>query len=145
MNFDWDNFPHHDFVQAKKFASDFYKTIGRVKCPALDNEYISFNSKGMAHVLYKSTRKKPEIIERLSYLQYAESMVVDPFANIKYRQEKEKDYLKQQGEYVLCEVDGHYWSFLKPVAKDLIVKVVVRQLNEGNKYFYSIMKYERDL
>ena len=141
MEVDWNKFSIEDFEAAKKFAHDFYCTIGRIKCPALDNQYVSFSGKGIRHILYKPSRIQAEIIERLSYLRYAESILIDPYAKIEYRQKNEKEYLKKRGQFKLYEVESQYWSFKKEVEQSLIIKVVIRQVGQGNKYFYSIMKY----
>jgi hypothetical protein len=142
MPYDWNNFPNDNFLEAKKFAHGFYSTIGRIKCPALNDEYIAFNAKGIHHVINKKSRTKDEVVARLSYLQYVESIISDPFAKIDFRQKKEKEYLKKNGLYQLYEVVSQYWTFTKPIDATLKIKVVIRQVEQGGKYFYSIMKYE---
>ena len=142
MEFDWTNFPFTDYAAAKSFASSFYSKIGRIKCPALDDEYVAFTRKGIGHILYKSSRNHKDIVHRLSLLQHAEAIIMDPYAKIEYRLEDEKEYLKKNGEYKLYEVKSQYWTFKKQINPSLTVKVVVRQVEQGGKYFYSIMKYD---
>ena len=142
MQLDWNTFPADDFEAAKKLALEFYHSIGGVSCPALNGEEVSFNRKGIDHILYKAARSHQQIIERLSYLRYVVEMLTDPDAKTDFRFVKEKTYLKKHGQHQLCDVEAKYWSFRKIVHATLVVKVLVRQVENGKKHFYSIMKYE---
>lgn len=139
MSFDWQRFPHYDLEAAKKFGCAFYAAIDRVRCPAFNGEYVAFNSKGIGHILYKRTRTPQEIIRRLFYLQYAEAIIADSNAKVLSERRVEKEYIKKNGVHKLCEVDARYWNFMKSVESSLVIKLVVRQINNGGKYFYSIM------
>lgn len=144
MDFNWNNFPADNFKAAIKFACEFYSTIGRIKCPALNDEYVAFTSKGIGHILYKASMDRKEIMERLSYLRHAEPIITDPYAKIDFRKKREKVFLKKKGEYKLYEVESQYWTFKKEISPSLIIKVVLRQVEQGGKYFYSIMKYNNN-
>lgn len=141
MTLDWSAFPSQDLAAAKTFAAAHYDSIGSVVCPVLNHETISFNRKGMAHILYKSTRTKMEIIDRLFYLQYAEQILLDPSVEIDRRFVREKEYVKKRGNHILCDVESQYWCLKKEVRPSLVIKLIVRQVDRGNKHFYSIMRH----
>jgi hypothetical protein len=141
MEPDRSKFPRDDLVKARRFATEYYRTLGRVRSPALNHEWVAFNSKGICHILYKAAHNTPEIVERLFCLQYAKAIIEDSEAEIEYRCLNDKEYLKENGNYRLCQVVSQYWTFKKGVAPELIIKVVVRQVEQGQKHFYSIMAH----
>jgi hypothetical protein len=140
MPTDWSQYPSDDFDAAKIFAGDFYNKIGRIRSPALNDDYVAFNSKGLRHTINKATRTREEITERLSYLRFAEEIISDPFAKIEYRKTVDKERIKKQGNYGLYEVQAQYWTFTKEIEPGVVIKVVIRQMEASGKYFYSIMR-----
>jgi len=135
-----------NFEKLKESAELFYKGIGKIKCPYFD-EYISFNSKGIEHVKFKSKRKirkrddaytrlknihlAPEILKISRTLQ--EKQVKQIFVTIKTNNRCE-EVLKY------CK----YFAFIA-IVKDRDyekrLKVVVRQIEGGEKHFWSIIPF----
>lgn len=107
-------------------------------CPALNNEHIIFNAEGFNHICRKPNRPTKEIIDRLQLLWHAETILQDPFVLMTYRKRSEKLMLRKSGVRRPEEVEVQYWRFEKPIGTE-IVKVLVRQVNDGQKHFFSIM------
>ncbi|MDO8668628.1 MAG: hypothetical protein Q7K35_06135 [bacterium] len=55
-----------------------------------------------------------------------------------YRKEEKKILIKKREARILKESAVHYWTFVYFTDAKRI-KVVVRQINNGAKHFYSIM------
>jgi hypothetical protein len=140
MERDWSKFPKDDLEAARIFAVEYYRQIAMVKSPALGNEFVYFNHKGIGHILHKASRSRGTIIERLMCLRHVRHILSDPSAEVEYRKYVEKEYLRKQGEFILEDVEAQYWTFRKQLHANLIIKVVVRQVNRGVKYFYSIFR-----
>jgi hypothetical protein len=111
------------YKACRKWAKKFYKNIGSIICPALDNQYISFNNIGFNHLIRKlSVRSRNEQKRRFLLLPKVESIIKNPKAVIVYRKEENKIY----------------WTFVH-FTDSKRIKVVIRQVGGGSKHFYSIM------
>ena len=132
------------YVACKKWAKDFYKKIGTVLSPALDNQYISFNNTGFNHLVRKlSLRSRNEQKRRFLRLPQVELIIKNPKAIIVYRKEEKKIEIKKNGLKVLKESTIHYWTFVY-FTDSKRIKIVIRQVNNGSKHFYSVMDKKLD-
>lgn len=129
MALDWDDIPTDNLPKARHVARLLYNRIGRVSCPALNNEAVVFNAKGIHHLVYKPMRDATELIERLGLLRYAEEVITHPDAEVVYRN------IQERGRR---DINAHYWT-LRKLINGWIVKVVIKQEGCGQKFFYSIM------
>ena len=135
---------HHNlskmgYLACKKWAKKFYKKIGTILSPALDNKYISFNNTGFNHLIRKiSLRSRNEQKRRFLLLPKAESIIKNPKSVIIYRKEEKKIFIKKRELKMLKESVIHYWTFVH-FTDSRRIKVVIRQVNNGVKHFYSIM------
>jgi hypothetical protein len=132
------------YLACKKWAKKFYKTIGIVLSPALDNQYVSFNNTGFTHLIRKmSLRSRNEQKRRFLLLPKVESIIKNPKALIVYRKEEKKILIKKKEAKILKESIVHYWTFVC-FTDSKRIKVVIRQINNGSKHFYSIMDKKVD-
>ncbi len=132
------------YEACKKWAKDFYKKIGTIFCPALDNQYISFNNTGFTHIIRKmSVRSRNEQKRRFLLLPKIESILKNPQAVIVYRKEEKKVEVKKKYIKILKESVIHYWTFVY-FTDSKRIKVVIRQINNGAKHFYSVMDKKLD-
>jgi len=127
------------YEKAKAKAKKTYSNIGRIKCSALDDD-ISFSRLGFNHLIRKGRipRTKNEQKRRFTLISYVEAVIKNPKAVILYRERKIKEKVDRHGKMILRESIAHFWTFVEKV-QDCTVKVVIRQLDDGNKHFFSIM------
>ena len=111
-------------------AHESYKKLAPISCPHLDNEKIVFNRLGFNHLVRKGNKLRPrhEVLLRLSYLQKITHVISSPKSVCEQRVES----------YESLKV--HYWGLTLQIEKNLILRVVVRQINSGPKHFFSIMQ-----
>ena len=128
------------YEKSKKKAKDIYSEIGRVICPALGEEYVVFNRLGFNHLVRKGRipRTKNEQKRRFVLLVYIENVIKNPEALIEYRESVIKEKVNRHGEKVLMEYKAKFWTFVENI-KDCKIKIVIRQLDGGNKHFFSVM------
>lgn len=116
----------------KKQAKDFFKKTKSVKCPAFPGEEIIFNSKGLSHLFYKGSRKiasRPsrEAETRVWLLSRAVKVLkLMPLA------QEENMFVTKNGKRI------RYWDF-EAVVDDRRIKVIVRQIGNGKKHFWSVI------
>ncbi len=128
------------YERAKQQAKQLYSKIGRIKCPALGDEYVFFTSAGFNHILRKGRipRTRNEQKRRFTLLPYVENIIKNPTTKITYRKTKIKEKSNRHGEKVLIESVAHFWRFKEKV-DDCVVRVEIRQLENKDKHFFSVM------
>lgn len=139
MEIDWAVFPTGEYKKDRDAARRFYAGIGVVRCPALGDVGVVFGAAGFKHLVYKPSRTDVEIIERLMLLQYAKRVVSEPTASMTYRVRKETYNSTKFGEKRRVVFSAYYWG-LSSTVNGKKITVVIRQIERGGKYFYSIMK-----
>jgi len=128
------------YEKAKKQAKQIYSKIGRIKCPALGDEYVFFTSAGFDHILRKGRipRTRNEQKRRFTLFPYVESIIKNPVAKITYRKTEVKEKVNRHGENILIESTAHFWTFSDKI-NDCVIKIVIRQLEGKDKHFFSVM------
>lgn len=115
----------------KQQARIFFRKTKSVSCPAFPNEKIVFNSKGLSHLFYKgshkvSSRPDKETQIRVSLLPRAVKVLkLMPLA-------QEENTFTTEGRKV------KYWAF-EAVVDGRRIKVIVRQIGNGKKHFWSVI------
>ena len=111
-----------------KIKKIFDKTE-KVKCPAFDNEEINFNAKGINHLLFKGDRSQRDSKRIETHIRLLPSAIY-LLQNATFWQE-ESTYEKGERIY-------KYWAF-EAVVKDRRIKVIVRQVGNSKKHFWSVI------
>lgn len=107
----------------------FFTEIKSVDCPAFPNEKISFNSKGVNHLLYKGPRKarsKREVVVRAKLLPRAVELL------------QKMPLPQEQDLYMANNKKFEFWAF-EGVVQNKRIKVVIRQVGQGKKHFWSVI------
>jgi len=115
----------------KQRAQTFFKDNKRIRCPAFPEEVV-LNSKGLSHLFYKGSRKTTsrsikEIVVRLELLSRALKLL--------------KMMSLPQEESVFTDSKGrkcHFFAF-EAVVDERRIKVIVRQVGNGKKHFWSVI------
>lgn len=129
------------YQKAKDRAKELYSSIGRLQCPAFNNEHIAFTSVGFNHLLRKGRipRTKNEQKRRFVLLQHVEQIMKNPKATILYERRETKTIVNRHGEKILIQSVADFWTFVERI-DGCNIKVVIRQLHPaGQKHFLSIM------
>ncbi len=132
------------YKKSKEKAKEIYSKIGRIQCPALNGDYISFNSLGFNHLIRKGRIPRPrnEQKKRFALLFYVEKIIKNPTASIEYKRKETKYYVNRYGSRILITSEADFWTFREKV-QDCTIKIVIRQINKGikkgDKHFFSIM------
>jgi hypothetical protein len=111
----------------RRRAEKFYKTLMSVQSSHFNGAWVIFNNVGFKHLIRKArVRSQKEQIKRFKLLTYVPEIITDPSANISHRIDTTSRHKVQ------------YWSFYKE--KDgKEITVIVRQVGNGVKHFYSVM------
>jgi len=129
------------FKKVKAEAKIYYKSIGKVYCPYLQRQ-VSFNAKGFEHLLGKSwdnARSRVDQYARLRLIPVAKEIIA--LSNTLQEFEERAMYTRgkeKSGWVKLYKMNNYYVFMALSKNKDARFKVVVKELEGGEAYFYSI-------
>jgi len=134
------------FNEIKHEAEDFYNAIGSVRCPYF-NEDIHFNTKGLEHLIFKSwNRSRPvsDQYSRLRHIRLAPQIIRNSktLQGVWKTQNFERIKRKEGWEKVLKHIT--YYEFIAVMEShdsQVRVKVIVKQVDGGEKHFLSIIPF----
>ncbi len=110
-----------EYIEKEK---EKYKKLGHAECPAFEHEKIYFNRHGLRHLMRKNGIPRPILEQRRKFklMQYV------------------PDALKKVTKIARGATSGdiHFWS-LTQKGQELILIIIVRQIKNGPKHFYSVM------
>ena len=114
-------------------ARKVFDQIKFVRCPCFPKEKIVFNAKGINHLFYNGPRSKrshKEIETRLKLLPRAVELLQKmPIPQEESKIVKESRTIK-------------FWAF-EGVIEERRIKVIVRQIGNGQKHFWSVIPFWR--
>lgn len=135
-------FTEEQFKEVKKKGEELYKSLGEVYCPYFKGKVL-FSSSGLEHLKFKRREKTrleqdqymrfklihlaPEIIKLSHTVQ--EALKINKFERVRSH---------NRTDIVLKNVS--YYKFIALIKRDR-VKVIVKQIENGEKFFWSIIPY----
>ncbi len=135
-------FTAEEFEGIKLKGEDVYRNINEVYCPYF-KEKISFNSEGMEHLKFKS-REQPRLEQdqymRFKLIHLAPEILKSSgtLQGIQETKKFERIRMNSRTDMVLKPVN--YFQFVAIIKRNR-VKVVVKQIDYGNKFFWSIIPF----
>ncbi len=131
-----------DFEKVRADAEVFYTSIGEVCCPYFVDK-ICFNSAGLKHLKFKSdkvARSHAEQYARFKLLAFAPQVLSlsHTVQGIWHTKHFERIRVHSRTDTILKPVA--YYEFIA-VLENVRVKVIVKQVDDGQKLFYSIIPY----
>ena len=119
-----------------KQAREIYRETRPVPCPALGNELVYFNRFGLNHLTRsgKNLRSIYEQNRRIRLFEKASGIISNAKSVHEYRKlEKKIPY----GESFRIST-AHFWAFASNEGGRTVI-VLVRQVNDGVKHYFSVM------
>ena len=130
------------FEHAKQDAEAFYKTVGKVSCPYFKEEVV-FNAKGIEHIKFtriRQARPHQDQYIRFRLLRLAPEIIrlSHTLQGISTRKSFEREKTHSRWEHIMRSAT--YYEFVA-VVKDVRIRVIVKQVELGPKYFWSIIPF----
>src|SRR3989338_4933167 len=116
----------------KKYKDQIKKIFDKqkkIECPAFPDELIAFNAKGINHLIYKGSRSRREdsrIITNIRLLPKAIKVL------------QLMPLFQEESSYAKDHIDYRFWTF-EAVIDQRRIKVIVRQVGNGKKHFWSVI------
>jgi hypothetical protein len=124
-----------DFIKEKQA---WYKTVGSVHCPILDEEII-FNSKGFNHLRYDSHHKERLVKEQVYKIGLLPLVIPVIKSATQIYEYKKEQYSKPLGKFY------EIWELRAVVGEKTptLLSVVLRRIGDGNITFLSVWKHKK--
>jgi len=126
--------------KAKKIAEELYKTIGEVYCPYFENNVI-FNAKGLEHLKFSrrnQARIRADQYMRFRLLKLAPAIIRKSGTLQELKETKKFEVFKIGSRRESKIVDVTYYTFIA-IIRGARMKVVVKQIENGPKFFWSLV------
>lgn len=127
------------FNKIREEAEKYYYSIGNVNCPYF-NEEVHFNVEGFEHLLFKSwnkTRSRNEQYTRLRLLPLARQVILKSHTLQEYDERQILVRQKINSRWEKRNKLVHYYVFVA-IIKECRIKVIIKEIEGGKKYFYSL-------
>ncbi|MEK7622075.1 MAG: hypothetical protein AAB415_02755 [Patescibacteria group bacterium] len=134
------------FNEVKRQAEVFYKTIGEVHCPYFQDK-VTFNAKGLEHLKFQSknhARSQADQYTRLKLIHLAPEVVKLSRTIQGMSHGNNFEYIRSNArtEFVIKNVSYYeFIAILEDRQENKRVRVVVKQIENGPKYFWSIIPF----
>jgi hypothetical protein len=135
-------FTDEEFQDLKAKSEDFYKSITEIYCPYF-REKISFNARGLEHLKFtrigKARLEKDQFMRfKLIYLAPEILKLSHTVQGILETKRFERIRVKNRTDTLLKSVN--YFEFIAVIKRNR-VKVIVKQIENGQKFFWSIIPF----
>jgi hypothetical protein len=129
------------FEKVRKESEEQYQTIGKVWCPYLHDK-VHFNNEGFEHLLFKSwnrTRRRTEQYIRLRLLPIAANIIRKSHTLQEYDERRMFVRQKINSRWEQRAKMVRYYVFISINSeKNVRLKVIVKEIEGGAKFFYSL-------
>ena len=138
MNFSNEN----HLEEVKKSAELFYHSIGDIYCPYL-KEKISFNTQGWEHVKFK--RREKARLPQDQYMRFKLIHIAPEILKASHTlqgiwQTKKFERVRSHNKTENILKPVHYYEFIAVVKRNR-VKVIVKQIDGGVSFFWSLIPF----
>ncbi|HAS80840.1 MAG: hypothetical protein UR25_C0004G0065 [Candidatus Nomurabacteria bacterium GW2011_GWE1_32_28] len=135
-------FTDKQFKDVKEKGEMFYKSLDKVYCPYF-KEKISFEAQGFEHLKFKSRNKAR--LEQDQYMRFKLLHLIPEILKMSYTlqgifetKKFERIRVHNRTDSILKPVN--YYEFIAVVKRNRI-RIVVKQINKGEKFFWSIIPF----
>lgn len=132
----------HDYAQIRAQAETFYRSVGKVFCPALNAE-VYFSAQGFHHLRYDGNNyEREKDVQKTKMLCLKEAVeIINKSTTIQEFRTKTHQIGKEGTTRIVSYYALHAITDIK---KRRRLKIVIRQIGEGNVHFWSVMPSWKD-
>jgi len=137
-------FTDEKFKEIKEKGEKFYKSLREVYCPYF-KEKIVFNAQGLEHLKFKQREKAR--YEQDQYMRFYLIHLAPEVLKISNSvqgvwETKRFEYLKTNKKWENILKSVTYYEFVAVIKRNR-VKIIVKQIDDGKKVFWSIIPFWR--
>jgi len=135
-------FTTQQFKEVKERGEELYKSLGEVSCPYL-KEKISFGAQGLEHLKFK--RREKARLEKDQYMRFkllhlAPEILKSSHTLQGILETKKLERIRTNSRTDIVLKPVTYYEFIA-VLKRNRVRIIVKQIENGQKFFWSIVPF----
>ncbi|MDP3800227.1 MAG: hypothetical protein Q8Q90_02270 [bacterium] len=136
------SFSEEEFKKVKEKGEEFYKSINEVYCPYL-KEKVSFNAQGLEHLKFiqrEKTRLEKDQYMRFKLIHLAPEVLKLSHTIQGILETKKFERIRMKGRTDTILKPVNYFEFIAVIKRNR-VKIIVKQIDSGGKFFWSIIPF----
>lgn len=140
FSFDGDG---NDFEAVREEAEKLYASIDPIPCPYFNIAPVAFNALGIRHLKFKAddkARTREDQYPRLKLLHLAPRVIALSRTVQGIWHTKQFESRKSHGRWERVLKNVVFYEFVA-VLQNVRIKVIVKQVEEGKRYFWSIIPF----
>lgn len=129
-----------NYAKLREDALVYYSSIDRIYCPAFKG-YVVFPSESFNHIVFKTAnreRDRQSQVARFKLLTRAVKLVKESTTHQEYEEILKAFVVERYGKKFVEGKRVQYWGIIA-IIDNRKIKVIVRQIGEGNMHFWSII------
>ena len=135
-------FTEEAFIEIKERGEAFYKTLGEVYCPYFKQK-VSFEAQGLEHLKFK--RREKARLEQDQYMRFKLLYIAPEILKLSHTvqgvlETKKFEKIRVHGRTDTVLKLVTYYEFIAVVKRNR-VKIIVKQIEDGRKFFWSIIPF----
>ena len=135
-------FTAQQFKEVKERGEELYKSLGEVPCPFL-KEKVSFGAQGLEHLKFK--RREKARLEKDQYMRFkllhlAPEILKSSHTLQGVLETKKLERVRTNSRTDIVLKPVTYYEFIA-VLKRNRVRIIVKQIDGGQKFFWSIVPF----
>lgn len=131
-----------NFEEVRIEGEDFYKTLEEIYCPYF-KENVSFSAQGLEHLKFKQrgkARLEQDQYMRFKLIHLAPEVIKISSSLQGVWETKRFEYVKTNSKWQNILKRVTYYEFIAVIKRNR-VKIVVKQIENGRKVFWSIIPF----
>lgn len=131
-----------DFKGIKTRGEALYKSLAKVHCPYFGGD-VHFNALGLEHTKFKrhrGARRQQDQYMRFKLIHLAPKVLRNSKTLQGYKEGKSFERVRTNNRMDIIMKDVKYYEFVA-VLEEVRVKIIVKQVDGGQKYFWSIIPF----
>lgn len=136
------NFTSEEFKKIKECGEELYKNFHEVYCPYF-KEKVVFNSQGLEHLKFKQRGKarfEQDQFMRLKLMNLAPEVLKISSSVQGIWETKRFEHMKTNSDWSYILKSVTYYEFIAVLQRNR-VKIIVKQVENGKKIFWSIIPF----
>lgn len=138
------DFDQEKYEKARGEAHNYFQKNAKIQSPALGTVHL--NSDGFLHLIYGDKRHKQQRdwknqLKRFHLVTYTRRIIEGMGFYQEYIEQYQTVMVKQHKHKVPESRLVKYWGFVAVIDNRIRVKIILRQVGNGNVHFWSVIPY----
>lgn len=131
------------FQRIKSDAEATYSSIGKIRCPYLQEE-VTFNAKGLEHLKFKKkhhARSQADQFARFKLLRHVPDIIKQSRTLQGIKRMRSFEVTRSNQRNISIQVEVVFYEFISVIEEKLRVRVIIKRVSGAAPYFWSVIPF----